>query len=834
MLYRARTVPDAAAAFARWRRLFREHHGEDPLLVMAQTFGDRDPRPYGLDGAVEFPPHKLGETLNEIPVELLDPDFSGKVHAYDEAADLSCTEPTPPFPLIKTCVPSWDNDARRQGAGMVLHGASPGRYQAWLGHLVEHARANPFPDSGRGDALVCINAWNEWAEGAYLEPDLRFGSAFLNATGRAVAGLQPDPRDGALLLVGHDAFPAGSQHLLLHLGRQLQQAHGIAVQFLLLGGGRLLKAYQEVAPTLLAADDAALARHAAAAYARGTRAAIVNTAAAAHACPALRDAGIAPTLLAHELPGLLRTRDLVEGARLGVESAQRIVFASAEGRDRFASAVPLPPGRVTVLPQGLYAPARRTTEAEGLRAQLGIAEDAPLALAVGFGDMRKGFDLALKAWSAVQDEGLHLLWVGDLDTNTRALLGADLAVARATGRFHHLPFRPDAADLFTTADVHLLASREDPYPSVVLEAMSAGVPTVAFEGSGGAPGLLREMDAGLAVPMADAAAMARHAVRLARQGPPGGRARLAAAARRRFDFGDYASRLLALAIPSLARISVCIPSRDYARYMPARLGSVLAQTYPVEECIVLDDASSDGSAAVAREAAARAGRQILVIEGKRASGSVFKQWARAARLARGEWLWIAEADDECRPEMLARLAAAARAAPGTILAFCDSRAVDAGGLPLWPDHKAYYAELGQGALAADLTLPAPEFLGRCMAERNAILNASAVLFRRDALLAALDRCGRDLASYRVAGDWRLYAEMMMAGGSVTYVAEPLNTHRRHAASATHRLDPARHVDEIARVHAFIAARLGDPVLPARQRAYRERIAVQLAETGATP
>ena len=239
MLYRAKIVPDAAATFARWRRLFRERHGGDPVIVMAQTFGERDPRPYGLDGAVGFPPHKLGETLNHVPVDLLDPDFTGKVHAYDEAADLACTEPTPPYPLVKTCVPSWDNDARRQGAGMVLHGASPARYQAWLAHLVDHARANRL----HGDALVCVNAWNEWAEGAYLEPDLRYGAAFLNATGRAVAGVESGPREGAVLLVGHDAFPAGSQHLLLHLGRQLRAAHGVAVQFLLMGGGRLLKQY---------------------------------------------------------------------------------------------------------------------------------------------------------------------------------------------------------------------------------------------------------------------------------------------------------------------------------------------------------------------------------------------------------------------------------------------------------------------------------------------------------------------------------------------------------------------------------------------------------------
>ncbi len=46
---------------ARWRRLFAAA-GEDPLFVMAQSFGDRDPRQFGMDAAVEFPPHKLTDT----------------------------------------------------------------------------------------------------------------------------------------------------------------------------------------------------------------------------------------------------------------------------------------------------------------------------------------------------------------------------------------------------------------------------------------------------------------------------------------------------------------------------------------------------------------------------------------------------------------------------------------------------------------------------------------------------------------------------------------------------------------------------------------------------
>ena len=50
MVYRASLIPDAAAALARWRRLFAER-GENPIFVMAQTFDDVDPRPLGFDGA---------------------------------------------------------------------------------------------------------------------------------------------------------------------------------------------------------------------------------------------------------------------------------------------------------------------------------------------------------------------------------------------------------------------------------------------------------------------------------------------------------------------------------------------------------------------------------------------------------------------------------------------------------------------------------------------------------------------------------------------------------------------------------------------------------------
>ena len=194
MVYRASLIPDTAATLARWRRLFAAHD-ENPIFVMAQTFDDVDPRPLGFDGAIEFPPHKLTKGLPQIydALDIFDEAFEADVFAYDDLVAASLSEGAPDFPLIKTAVPSWDNDARRQGQGLTLVGSTPRKYERWLLELIDDAKLF------FGARIVAINAWNEWSEGAYLEPDVHFGAAYLNATARAVLGVAPQtaPMDGS-------------------------------------------------------------------------------------------------------------------------------------------------------------------------------------------------------------------------------------------------------------------------------------------------------------------------------------------------------------------------------------------------------------------------------------------------------------------------------------------------------------------------------------------------------------------------------------------------------------------------------------------------------------
>lgn len=190
IIYNPDNIPDTSATIARWRRRLNVEFGLTPLMFMAQTFHARDPRNYGMDGAIEFPPHKLAQSYFVRPAsDAYSNTYQGSIVPYDQLVEASLTEKPSPFPLIKTLVPSWDNDARRPNRGLTLEGIAPSKYQAWLHALIGRAMREPV----FGRAVVAINAWNEWAEAAYIEPDVYYGSAFLNATARALVAAAADP-----------------------------------------------------------------------------------------------------------------------------------------------------------------------------------------------------------------------------------------------------------------------------------------------------------------------------------------------------------------------------------------------------------------------------------------------------------------------------------------------------------------------------------------------------------------------------------------------------------------------------------------------------------------
>lgn len=199
MVYRPALIPQAAETFAAWRSFLISENVGDPYLIMPQVFHDDDPRAYGMDAAAGFPPHNgAWDWANDrASMTLIDPAFRGHVRDYADIARHMQGKRGDGYTLHPGVMPAWDNEARKPGAGLSFHSATAERYRAWLRVAAQTAQQHALPD----ERMVFLNAWNEWAEGAVLEPDRHMGYAYLVATrsvidelaGEPVAALRADP-----------------------------------------------------------------------------------------------------------------------------------------------------------------------------------------------------------------------------------------------------------------------------------------------------------------------------------------------------------------------------------------------------------------------------------------------------------------------------------------------------------------------------------------------------------------------------------------------------------------------------------------------------------------
>jgi lipopolysaccharide biosynthesis protein len=84
---------------------------------------------------------------------------------------------------------AFDNTPRKGTNGYVYHGATPTNFRRWLRGTIAHERRQS------GERVIFVNAWNEWAEGACLEPDRDFGCGWLEAVASAAEVEWPQTRD---------------------------------------------------------------------------------------------------------------------------------------------------------------------------------------------------------------------------------------------------------------------------------------------------------------------------------------------------------------------------------------------------------------------------------------------------------------------------------------------------------------------------------------------------------------------------------------------------------------------------------------------------------------
>lgn len=221
-------------------------------------------------------------------------------------------------------------------------------------------------------------------------------------------------------------------------------------------------------------------------------------------------------------------------------------------------------------------------------------------------------------------------------------------------------------------------------------------------------------------------------------------------------------------------VSVIVPNYNHARFLRQRIDSILAQTFQDFELILLDDRSTDDSRPIL---SSYANDPRVRIEFNNAnSGSTFKQWNKGVRLARGEYVWIAESDDNADPHFLERLVSVLDSKPDIVLVSCRSRNVgDDGGIRDYAEHERPYIARYESTVEVDGREECQNYFVRL----NTVYNASSVLFRK----SVYDQVGGADETFRFCGDWKLWASMALTGRMV-YVCESLNYHRVHDATVT--------------------------------------------------
>ncbi|MDO9194748.1 MAG: glycoside hydrolase family 99-like domain-containing protein [Undibacterium sp.] len=787
IVYRPGLLPHPKETVARWRTWCRESGMGEIYLAYTQSFESLDPAIYDFDAAIEFPPNNSAPTDVTRQVAPLGEDF--KCTIYDATVFTARSEhyTRPAYKLFRSVFPSWDNTARRKNKSTVFLNSSPSLYQRWLENAIrDTVRSQPNPD----ERLVFVNAWNEWAEGAHLEPDAKYGYAYLQSTRDAITRANSS-QSKSLLIVTHDCHPHGAQFLILETARTLKEC-GFNVSILALDDGRLLDEFNKIAPTFNGKKAGAKGVHdyLVALNASGTVDAITSTVICGSILPLLKRSGFQVLSLIHEMPGIIREMKQEGNAKSIATLADKIVFPAEMVHQLFNEIAPVSEEKVVIRAQGVLRKnpfKNRKIEAHReICQQYSLTEDTKIVLCIGYMDMRKGIDFFIDVAANVCRQSLQtvFIWVGHAEISLEQTMRAKVDALGLKDKVIFAGFVRDPMAYYAAASVYALTSREDPFPNVVLESAEVGVPVVGFQGASGTGEFIIAQGGHLAEQF-NINEFSQHVHDLLTQPPVQTKQSVASLRQYAIDLVHH--------LNGFPRVSVVVPNFNYARYIHQRLDSVSGQNFPIYELIVLDDVSTDNSVAVIEEFLEHSNIDSQLIINEQNSGSVFRQWKKGSALSKGDLLWIAEADDYADKQFLSSLIPAF-CDPSVVLAYCQSKQMNEDGTVIANNYLNYTQDISSRWEKSYLRHGRQE-IADSLCIKNTIPNVSAVLFNRLSLTQALSDIGDDLYNYSVAGDWLIYLQVL-SKGKVYFNENSLNEHRRHTQSVTHSLNANNHLQEV--------------------------------------
>lgn len=232
---------------------------------------------------------------------------------------------------------------------------------------------------------------------------------------------------------------------------------------------------------------------------------------------------------------------------------------------------------------------------------------------------------------------------------------------------------------------------------------------------------------------------------------------------------------------SAVQVTAIVPNYNHAEFLKQRLDSIIGQTYPLIDVIILDDCSSDDSRSVIDSYVSRYPLRIKAIFNDTNSGSVFSQWEKGHALAEGNLIWICESDDFCEPTFVERMIPAFRD-PSVMLAFGRIEFVDSKG-SIVSGLERYREDAEPGIWDRQLVRPAWQWFNGGFGIKNVIANVGGSLWRRTHIDEAVWKKARE---FKVMGDWYLYASQAQ-GGQIAYEPHAIAYFRSHNGNTSGRI-----------------------------------------------
>ena len=407
LIYRPEKIPNIHYWSDQWRNYFRTKLNIEILLCKVNSFSNQSAADINFDFNIEFPPNisrpkKIESNIYPKTLNIFD---------YNKFLDEEYHIQQNQKSLIRSAFPSWDNTPRRQENGTVFLNANPAKFYQYI-ELCKKFRSDI--ESLKNNYLF-INSWNEWAEGAHIEPDNFNG--FNNLTSNKIS----KKNQKKILFFIHDLHPHGTQYQTLAMA-QFYKKYGYFVKVITFENGKLEKIFRENVNTIDILDikKKSIFDNLVKNFVNDYDLIIYVSLAATKLIDALEYNN--QVVLINELPKIIEEFGLQNDLHNVYKNAHKIYYPALSNKYSVENHFNIKNNnnsQIIIQQQGLlkinnFINKNKNECFEIFKEKyFKLPEDKKTIINIGFGDHRKGFDIFYQSSQLKENQNYFFLWIGN-------------------------------------------------------------------------------------------------------------------------------------------------------------------------------------------------------------------------------------------------------------------------------------------------------------------------------------------------------------------------------------------------------------------------------------